>query len=321
MKINKKLKYALALSGGGARGLVHVGVLRALEETGFPPPSLIAGTSMGAIVGGLYASGMKGPALSRYVLEELDVPGFMESPVFKLDGPLGKLFQTGRIIGNIATKTGFDSGKKVWAILERLTGGKKIEDCEIPFLCNAVDLGSGRELIFRSGSLSRAIRASMAFPVVFEPLVEGDLCMVDGGIADNLPVKSAREAGRDLGIKRVLAVDTRRWRNLPPAAFKNGISVVMRCFEAMVHVSETEPAVQPRRAGRAFPPVLMLHAADRTSVLDFSRKKQLLELGRDAVYESQAALGAFFGGGVKAALARRSLSGCGIQTDAYYGDA
>ncbi|MDR2552264.1 MAG: patatin-like phospholipase family protein [Treponema sp.] len=318
MGINKKLKYALVLSGGGARGLVHVGVLCALEEAGYPPPSLIAGTSMGAIIGGLYASGMKPQGIRRYVLEELDIPGFMESPLFRLEGPLGKLFQTGQIIGNIATRPGLDSGGKVLAILEKLTGDKKIEDCGIPFICNAVDLGSGREIIFRSGSLAAAIRASMSFPVFFEPWIEGDLCLVDGGIADNMPVKSAQEAGRALGIRRILAVDTRRWQDMPPDTFKNGFSIILRCFEAMVHVSETAAARKKRRDRS--PPVLVLCASDKTPVTGFSRKRQLLKLGQAAVRTSGAELGIFFGTGFRAAAARfrRPFDRCGIQSDTYY---
>jgi NTE family protein len=320
MKIKSDLKYALVLSGGGARSLVHVGVLGAMTEAGYPPPSLVAGTSMGAIIGGLYALEMDPAALRRYVLEELEIPAFMESPVFKMDGPLGKLFQTGQVIGSAATRPGIDSGSRVLAILKRLTKGKNIEDCVIPFLCNAVDLSSGREVIFRSGSMARAIRASMSVPFVFEPLIEGDMCLVDGGVADNLPVSSAREAARPLGIRRILAVDTRRWRTVPADSFKNGLSVVLRCFDAMIHVSETEDGSPPAQ--------LTLHVSDKTSAFDFSRKRELLALGEAAVVQSKDELDGFFGAGLRGALARRSArrgssprSGCGIQIDGYYPEA
>jgi NTE family protein len=315
MKPGKGFKYALVLSGGGARSLVHAGVLCALEEAGYPPPSLVAGTSMGAIIGGLYASGMDPAAIRRYILEELELPGFMESPAFKLDGPIGKLFQTGHIIGGAATRPGIDSGGKVLALMEKLTGGKNIEDCPIPFLCNAVDISAGREVIFRSGPLAKAIRASMSFPFVFEPLVDGDLCLVDGGVADNLPVKSAREAGQELGIRQTLAVDTRRWRNLPADTFKNGVSVVLRCFEAMIHVSETEGESEDAAD-------LLLHVSDKTSAFDFSRKRELIKLGEAAVRESTAELERFFHGGgisrVLGALTRRRGVSCGIRLEGYY---
>ncbi|MCL1814303.1 MAG: patatin-like phospholipase family protein [Treponema sp.] len=313
MKIKKKLKYALVLSGGGARGLVHVGVLCALEKAGYPPPSLIAGTSMGAIIGGLYAAGMKGPDQKRYVLEELDIFDFMESPVFKIDGPIGKLFQTGQIIGHAVTRPGVDSGNKVLRILEKLTDNKKIEDCAIPFICNAVNISAGEEVIFRSGSLAWAIRASMSFPFVFEPLVEGDQCYVDGGVVSNMPIKSARETAKAMGIRHILAVDTLRWRHIPAVALKNGLSVVMRCFDTIIHISETETENLEE------PPSLLVHISDKTSAFDFSRKKELIELGEAAAVQSKAELDAFFRKGIKGAAARRKKKRCGIELEEYFG--
>ncbi|MDR2768722.1 MAG: patatin-like phospholipase family protein [Treponema sp.] len=310
-KINRRLKYALVFSGGGARGLVHAGALCALEEAGFPPPALVAGTSMGAIIGGLYAAGMKGADLKRYVLDELDIAAVMDSPVFRIEGPIGKLFQTGQIIGNIASKSGIDSGKKIFETLEKLSQKKNIEDCSIPFVCNAVDICTGREVIFHSGSIAKAMRASMSFPFFFEPLVDGDFCYVDGGVANNLPVRAAREYGAALGISRILAVDTRRWRVVPPDSFKNGGQVVMRCFDALLHVSETE--------GNEGCADLLVHAVDKSSPFDFSRKRELIELGEAAIRQSRAALEVFFGSGIKAALARRGLSNCGIHIDTYWG--
>jgi NTE family protein len=314
MGINKKLKYAIVLSGGGARGVVHAGVFRALEEAGYPPPSLIAGTSMGAVIGGLYASGMGGAALKRCVLESLDIGNFMESPVFRIEGPIGKIFQTGQIIGNIAVRPGIDSGAKVMKLLEELTGGKTIEECRIPFLCNAVDLSTGQEEVFRSGSLARAIRASMAFPFFFEPLVDGKRCLVDGGVINNMPVRLARETGKKLGIKRVLAIDTRRWNVIPSHSLRNGTGVILRCFEVMVHASETRGG--PEKSAGV--PDLVIHASDRTSPFDFSRRQQLVHLGEAAIHQSRTELEAFFGGGPGAALARRRSGSCGIETNTYF---
>jgi NTE family protein len=308
MKINDNLRYALVLSGGGARSLVHVGILSALEKAGYPPPSLVAGASMGAIVGGLYASGMKVEELRHFILEELDVSMFMESAAFKMTGSLGKFLQKGQALGAVASKPGSDSGNKVLTLLESFSGGKRIEDCSIPFLCNAVDICSGEELIFTSGSLARAIRASMSFPLVFEPFIDGDLCLVDGGVVDNLPVKAAREAGAKLGIKRMLAVDTRVWRRVSPEHFKNGINVLMRCFDVLM-----------RKTEQYRPAELTLGVSDRSSVFDFSRKQELLALGEAAVRVSGTELDAFFGAGIRSALDRRKYRACGLRLDGYYG--
>ena len=136
---------------------------------------------------------------------------------------------------------------------------------------------------------------------------------MDGGVADNLPIKYAREAGRELGIKRILAVDTRRWRNVPADSLKNGVSVVMRCFEAMVHVSETEGMY-----GDAHPN-LLIHSSDKSSAFDFSRKKELLALGEMTAVQSKDELDAFFRAGFKGALARRRKISCGIELEDYFG--
>ena len=305
------MKYALVLSGGGARALVHVGFLCALEEWGYPPPSLIAGTSMGAIVGGLYAAGINGPEIKRLMMEEADLSGFMESSAFKMEGRVGKLLQTGQAITHAATRSGVDSGDKVLRLLERISNNINIEDCKIPFLCNAVDLCAGEEIIFRSGSLAGAVRASMSFPLVFEPVIEGQRCLVDGGVAENLPVKSARKAAKELGIKHILAVDCRRWRGIPSDSLKNGISVVMRCFDAMIHLLE---AGEGETAGAN----LLVYASDKTATFDFSRKAELMKLGEAAASESKNELDAFFGSGLKGALSRKKNKSCGLKVEDYY---
>jgi NTE family protein len=311
MKINKNLKYALVLSGGGARGLVHIGVLSAIEAAGYPLPSLIAGCSMGAVIGGLYASGLNIGDLKSFVLEKLDISDFMESPGFRITGPLGKLLLTGQFIGNFAVKPGIDPGDKALSLIKSFVGDKRIEDCPIPFVCNAVDLVSGTEIILDSGSLSGAIRASMSFPAFFEPLVEGGRCFVDGGVANNMPVGAARKSGAALGISRILAVDTHSsWREIPAPGYKTGIGVVMRCFEVLIHAAE---AYHPRAD-------MVLYAADESSVFDFDRKKELVALGEAAVRQSVGELGAFFGSGLLARYIRRKHKFCGIRLEGKYAE-
>jgi NTE family protein len=302
MRIQKKLKWALVLAGGGARGLVHVGVINALNEMGFPAPSLIVGTSMGAIIGGLYACGMGPGELKRFVLEEFDITDYLDSVVFKLSGPVGKIVQTGQILGSLAGKPGIDSGERILNLLERLTKGRAIEDLPIPFRCNAVDIAEGRELVFSSGSLARAIRASMSFPAFFAPLGEGGRCLVDGGLSDNMPVGVAKQAG----FNRVLAVSTGHFRALPADSFRTGPKVIFRSFDVILKMAGEK--ARPK-AG------LTLYASDKTSVLDFSRKKELIALGERAVRESEQALGAFFRGGPWGWFARKQFRECGIRED------
>ncbi|MDR1985598.1 MAG: patatin-like phospholipase family protein [Treponema sp.] len=283
-----KLKWALVLSGGGAKGLAHLGVLKALADRGFPEPSLVVGASMGAIVGGLYACGIGPAELIRFVLEEFDITAYLDSFVFKLNGPVGKVFQTGQMLGNFATRRGVDSGQGLLKLFEELTQGKTFAETKIPFRCNAVDLVSGKERVFSSGSVARAIRASMSFPAFFEPLVEekeGSVsqCLVDGGLADNMPVYIARNAG----FRRVLAVDLYHFRSIPASDMKTGPHIVYRAIEVALNLME-------RKQGA--PADLTLYAADQASPFNFFRKKELIELGEQAVLKKDPQIQAFFSG-------------------------
>jgi len=173
--MKSKHDWALVLSGGGAKGLAHIGVLKGLMDAGFPRPALVAGTSMGAIIGGLYACGMSPGEMSDFAIEKLNITDYLDSFVFKINGPVGKVMQTGQILASLATRPGIDTGHRVLQLLEQLTAGKSFEETEIPFRCNAMDLLSGEEVVFRSGSVARAMRASMSFPVIFEPFMDNGM--------------------------------------------------------------------------------------------------------------------------------------------------
>lgn len=299
MRINNSLKWALVLSGGGARGIAHVGVLNVLAEMGFPEPSLVVGTSMGAIVGGLYACGMTAAELDRFTRDTFDVTNYLDSFVFKLAGPLGRVFQAGQFLGSLATGSGIDSGNRVLALLEELSGGKSFNETRIPFRCNAVDLCSGREVVLRSGSVARAIRASMSFPIFFEPLREGDKYLVDGGLADNLPVHIARAEG----FKRILAVDVGNFRIIPGSDFDTGYKILYRSLEVVLH--------QLNHLKRTDKPELLLRVPGRGTPFAFFKKDELLSQGERAVRENEEAVEAFFGKGFGAWAAHRRHLECG----------
>jgi NTE family protein len=294
MRINKKLRWALVLSGGGAKGLAHIGVIKALMEKGYPEPSLIAGTSMGAIVGGLYASGMGIRDMARFALEEFDITQYLDSFVFKMNGPVGKILQAGQLVGTLTGKPGMDSGNQVFALIERLSGCKNIEETRIPFRCNAVDIVSGQEVVFRSGSLARAIRASMSFPIFFEPLIEGEMSLVDGGLVDNTPVRIAGEEG----FKHILAVEAGSFRTKPAYNFDTAPKVVYRSLEVVLNLMRA-------RAGRGYPALVIKAAHDDATPFSFDRKRELVSLGEQAVRENGKALAVFFGSGPRAFIAKR----------------
>jgi NTE family protein len=296
MKINSNLKWALVLSGGGAKGLAHVGVISALGSLGFPPPSFIAGTSMGAIVGGLYASGLSISELRRFVLEEFDINDYLEGFAFRVNGPAGKLFKAGQILGNLATKPGIDSGQRIIELFERLTGGKKIGETPIPFRCNAVDLTSGEEVIFDSGSVAKAMRASMSFPAFFEPLADGEHYYADGGLAHNLPVFIARQAG----WKHILAVDVVHFRQLSSGDLKSVPDIIYRSLESALHMMQAKENADAS---------LTIHASDSTSPLDFEKKGDLIRLGERAVLDNEKIVSSFF----SRSFLHRGKKECGIM--------
>jgi NTE family protein len=276
------MKWALVLSGGGAKGLAHAGFLAELARQGYPEPSLVTGTSMGAIMGGIYACGMDPREMRRYVLDEFDITEFLDSFAFKLNGPVGRMLQAGQLLGSLANRPGIDSGEGVLTLIRGLTGNRQFGETRIPFRCNAVDLVSGREIIFRSGKVADAIRASMSFPVFFTPHHMGKLCLVDGGIADNLPVHIPRAEG----FTRILAVDVGGFKPRAASEFASAFRIVYRSFETVLYRMH-----QGREKNEA---TLTIAASNRASPMDFGRKAELVALGEQAVRDNRETLRDFF---------------------------
>jgi NTE family protein len=204
----------LALSGGGARGSAHVGVLKAIEEMGIPV-DFIAGTSMGAIIGGMYASGYSADEI-RQILVEMDWEHAMrDKPDRELRTMRSKELEAQFLIpyrmglnnGGIQFPLGLIEGQHLDQVLHRIlmpaVGIEEFGDLPIPFRAVATDLVTGDEVVLSSGSLPNALRASMSVPGVFAPVTIDGRLLVDGGMSNNLPVSVVREMGADI----VIAVD------------------------------------------------------------------------------------------------------------------
>jgi NTE family protein len=173
-------KIALVLGSGAARGWAHIGVIRELEDLGIKP-DLVVGASVGAVVGGAYAS----DNLDRF---ETWIQGLRRVDIIRLLDP--------KMSGG-----GFLQGKSLMGAIEQQIGDPVIEDLDIPYACVATELGSGREVWLREGSLLEACRASIALPGMFAPTrtADGQL-LVDGGLVNPVPVSLARALGGEIVI-------------------------------------------------------------------------------------------------------------------------
>ena len=211
-------KIGLVLAGGGAKGAAHVGVLKVLEEMRIPV-DYIAGTSMGSVIGGLYASGMRPDDIEREIQQIDWVDVFIDEPKRedrsfrrKSDDYL-YLFaaKPGFNWGKVELPLAYVHGQKFDLQLNRLTVGvsqtKDFDQLPIPYRAVATDLETGKEVILGSGSLARSIRASMAVPGAFDPVVIDDKLLVDGGLANNIPVSVAKAMGADIIIVSDLGSD------------------------------------------------------------------------------------------------------------------
>lgn len=161
----------LVLGSGGARGMAHIGVIDELQKNGFVIKE-VAGCSMGAIVGGLYCAGH----LAEYKHWLVSLTRF---DVFKL-------------LDFTLSSQGFVKGERVFKAIEQLIGDKKIENFKVPFSAVASDLVARQEVHFREGSLFKALRASVAIPTVFTPVMEGQRQLVDGAVLNPLPLNLVR---------------------------------------------------------------------------------------------------------------------------------
>ena len=207
-------KIGLALSGGGARGSAHIGVIKALEELNVPI-DYIAGTSMGAIIGGIYAAGYNADELEQ-ILVEMNWSAAISDSLPRREQTMRKKaldseflipFRVGFNKGGIQLPLGVVEGQHLDQVFHRILlpaqGISDFDQLPIPFRAVATDLVTGREIVLSGGSLPDSLRASMSVPGVFAPVKIDGRMLVDGGMSNNLPVNVVRDMGADI----VIAVD------------------------------------------------------------------------------------------------------------------
>ena len=249
----------LALSGGGARGIAHIGVLQALEENQIYP-GVIAGTSIGSIVGALYASGMS----INQMLE------------FATQSSLLKIFRPR------FTFTGLTDLSYLRENLQNLIPHDSFEQLHRPFYATVCNLHTGQAQVINTGSLSKAVEASCSIPMVFDPVEINDEYYVDGGLMNNLPVESIRDKA-----KFIIGVDVMPQVPLRNASFKIAHQVALRCFEMAIwsnsRLSRTscDLLIEPKG-------VFNYH------IMEFGKVQELYEIGYDAAQDMMPELKALF---------------------------
>ena len=285
-----RARIGLVLSGGGARGLAHVGVLKALERAHVRVDA-IAGTSMGAIVGGLYASGMSADQLETE-LRRIDWDALFATRVARPflsqrrkeeDFEISTGLEFGVHDGQLSAPQGALSSRGLELLLRRLTlPVRHVDDFDrlpIPFRAVATDMETGRPLVLSHGDLAVALRSSMSVPGVFAPTEVDGHILGDGGLVDNLPVDVARAMGVDVVI--VVNMGT-------PLSGRESLSSVLGLTEQMIAIL-TEQNVERSIATLAPHDLLLNPDLGKLTSGDFARAPQLIQRRRRLRRGTQAA--------------------------------
>jgi NTE family protein len=280
-------RVGLALSGGAALGIAEVGVIRWMEENHIPVDR-IAGTSMGAIIGAMYATGMT-PAEIQDFAEKLDWDdAFLPEPTYRqlsyrrkqdrreflVNAPLG-------LKHGFNGPNGFNPGHGVGLLLDRIAstdwGVTNFDDLPIPFHCVATDMMSGEGVVLRDGPLAQAVRASMAVPGVFTPVEINGRILADGGMVQNIPVETVRAMDSDV----VIAIELR----LPP-----GDPAELQTLSGMLGRAVSVMITQNEHRSLALADAKVSIDMSGFDVGDYSKAKELIALGYKTAAANSASL-------------------------------
>ncbi len=248
-------KIGLVLSGGASRGFAHIGVIKVLERERIPI-DIIVGTSAGSLTGAMYAFYGNADKLERATW------GMREEDIFDFSLP-------NFLVGVV-------KGESIVRFLNSRVTVKNIEDLKIRFAAVATDLNTGNKVVFKTGSISTAVRASTSIPGIFKPLVIGGRILVDGGVVDNVPVDVARDMGADV----VIAVDVSS--SMTNYDVTNVIDVIMQTFNIMgneiskYQLRDADVVIKPNVSG--------------VGLIDFDKKTYLINEGEKAAIKALPAI-------------------------------
>ncbi len=283
-------KIGLVLEGGGGLGLAHIGVVTWMEEHRIPV-SYVAGTSMGGLVGGVYATGHS-PKEMRELIE-----GINWSQVLGGQTPFKDLsfrrkedeqaYPNSMEFGirkGVQFPEGFNSGHQVGLILDRISlpysTVKSFNDLPIPFACVGSDLVERKERVFRDGSLALALRSTMSLPGVFNPVREDGHIYADGGLLNNLPSDVAKDMGADM----IVAVHLQTKR-LDPNEALSSFGVLGTSISVMISVNELR--------GIQKADILIVVPLAEFTAMDYEKSAAIIQMGYEAAASKAAVLSAF----------------------------
>jgi NTE family protein len=286
----QRLKIGVALEGGGALGLAHIGVLQWLEEQ-HVPVDYVAGTSMGGLVGGFYAMGVS-PTDMKNLIERLDWDAILRdrtpyedlSFLRKQDQ---RAYPNSLVLGlrkGLYLPAGLNAGHQIGLLIDRETlpyfGLPSFDDLPVPFRCVATDLVSAKQFVFKDGSLAEALRATMSIPGAFTPVHDSKRVYVDGGLVNNLPTDVVRQMGADI----VIAVHL---ETQPMNA--NDIQSLLTVLEQSVRAVISESEVRGLANADAVVSVPLGHFLMR----DFTKNRPIMQAGYEAAKGKSKLLAGF----------------------------
>jgi NTE family protein len=283
-------KLGLVLEGGGALGLAHIGVITWMEEHRIPV-SYVAGTSMGGLVGGIYATG-RSPAEVRELINGIDWDSVLSGTTPFSDLSFRRKEDAHEVPGSLEFglrnglqfPAGFNTGQEVDLILDRValpySELKSFDDLPIPFACVATDLVSGKPHVFRDGPLALAMRSTMSLPGIFSPVRSGDHLYADGGLLNNIPIDVAKSMGADVVLGIHLETEP-----LSPKATLPSYGVLGQSISVMIAANELRSMEQAD--------ILVTVPLQKYTALDYNKADVIIKAGYDAAAAKASVLAAY----------------------------
>jgi NTE family protein len=283
-------KLGLVLEGGGALGLAHIGVLQWMEEHRIPV-SYVAGTSMGGLVGGIYATG-RSPAEVREIVNGINWDDVLRGQTPFRDLSFRRKQDAHEVPNNlefglqkgVQFPGGFNTGQQASLIFDRIalpySELNSFNDLPIPFACVATDLVSGKPHVFRSGPLALALRSTMSLPGIFTPVRTDDHIYVDGGLLNNIPIDVAKEMGADIVIGIHLETAP-----VSPTASLSSFAVLGQSISVMIAANELRSMEQAD--------LLVTVPLQKYNSLDYGAADAIIKAGYDAAESKAKVLSAF----------------------------